>query len=100
MYLSFLSHLGTKVDYDNYRIQNIVATYDHCKPLSLYHIAERHCLEFEPEMFPAVRYRIPDIAVTVNIFHTGKCTILGAKSTEIVSQAIDRIKEIFRNAER
>ena len=85
-----VSDVGISAEYTNYSIQNIVATYDLKRT--------RHMLEFEPELFPAVRYRIEDLKVTVNIFHTGKCTILGAKTVEIVSEAVDRIKDLNGNA--
>ena len=100
----FLRHLGTLSDISistentNYDIQNIVATYDLKRKLDLATIASHHRLEFEPELFPAVRYRIEDLKVTVNIFHTGKCTILGAKTVEIVSEAVDRIKDLIEYA--
>ena len=100
----FLRHLRTVLDigisaeYTNYSIQNIVATCDVKRKLDLATIASHHRLEFEPELFPAVRYRIEDLRVTVNIFHTGKCTILGAKTVEIVSEAADRIKDLTEDA--
>ena len=86
-YIKLITDLGISAAYEDYQIQNIVATYDHKEPLNLPDIAKRYKLEFEPELFPAVRYRIVELRVTVNIFHTGKCTILGAKSVEIVSKA-------------
>ena len=63
-------------------------------------IARRHKLEFEPELFPAVRYRIGELGVTVNIFHTGKCTILGAKSVEIVSKAVHKIRDLLQECKK
>ena len=93
-----VSDIGISAEYTNYSIQNIVATYDLKRKLDLATIATHHSLEFEPELFPAVRYRIKDLKVTVNIFHTGKCTILGAKTVEIVSEAVDRIKDLIEDA--
>ena len=72
-----------------------VAIYDHKCPLRLSDIARRYKLEFEPELFPAVRYRIGELGVTVDIFHTGKCTILGARSVEIMSKATYKIKDLL-----
>ena len=86
-------------EYTNYQIQNIVACYCYGKPLKLAEIATRNKLEFEPELFPAVRYRNNCLKVTVNIFHTGSCVILGAKSAETVSQIVDEIKKIIKNAD-
>ena len=86
-------------EYTNYQIQNIVACYCYGKPLKLAEIATRNKLEFEPELFPSVRYRDEDLKVTVNIFHTGKCVILGADTTEKVNIVIQDIKELLQNVE-
>ena len=98
-HLRTVSDLGINTEYTNYNIQNIVAIYHLKRKLDLASIASHHRLEFESELFPAVIYRIEDLKVTVNIFHTGKCTILGAKTVEIVSEAVDRIKDLIRDAE-
>ena len=98
-HLRTVSDIGISAEYTNCSIQNIVATYDLKRKLDLATIASHHRLEFEPELFPAVRYRIEDLKVTVNIFHTGKCTILGAKTVEIVSQVVDRIRDLIQDAE-
>ena len=98
-HLRTVSDLGICTAYKNYKVQNIVATYDLRRKLHLATIASHHRLEFVPELFPAVRYRFQDLNVTVNIFHTGKCTILGAKTAEIVSQVVDRIRNLIQDAE-
>ena len=97
-YLGLLSDLGISIDYQDYHIQNIVACYDYGQKLDLYLVAQSNKFEFEPELFPAVRYRDKTLKVTVNIFHTGKCTILGAKSVEVVSEAVCKVREILQNA--
>ena len=57
-----MRHLRTvsdiEAEYTNYNIQSIVGTYDLKRKLDLATIASHHRLEFEPELFPAVRYRI------------------------------------------
>ena len=93
-----VSDIGISTEYTKYNIQNIVATFDLKRKLDLATIPSHHRLEFEPELFPAVKYRIKDLKVTVNIFHTGKCTILGAKTVEVVSEAVDRIKDLIEDA--
>ena len=99
-YIRLITDLGISAAYEDYQIRNIVATYDHKSPLSLLDIARRYKLELEPEFFPAVRYRIGELGVTVNIFHTGKCTILGAKSVEIVSKAAYKIKDLLEECKK
>ena len=80
-HLRTVSDLGISTEYTTYNIQNIAAIFDLKIKLDLAIVASCHRLEFEPELFPAVKYRIEDLKVTVNIFHTGKCTILGAKNS-------------------
>ena len=99
-HLRAVSGLDVCTEYKNYKVQIIVATCDLKRKLHLATIASHHRLEFEPELFPAVRYRIKDLRVTVNICHTGRCTILGAKTVEIVSEAVGRIKKLFQDAEK
>ena len=72
-----------------------VATYDYKRRLDLFYIVKKNRLPFEPELFPAVRYRIHDLKVTVNIFDT-KCTILGVKTVIAVGQAVEKIKKLLR----
>ena len=98
-YLRILSDLGMNVDYKNYQIQNIVACYDYGQTIKISKIAQQYNLEFEPELFPSVRYRDEDLKVTVNIFHTGKCVILGADTTEKVNIVIRDIKKLLQNVE-
>ena len=73
-HLRTVSDIGISAEYTNYNIQDIVVTYDLKRKLDLASIATHHRLEFEPELFPAVRYRIEDLKVTVNIFRT-KCSV-------------------------
>ena len=98
-YLRILVDLGIDAEYGNYRIQNIIACYIHGKALNLAKLATLNKLEFEPELFPAVRFRDNSLRVTVNIFHTGSCVILGAKSVESISIILQNIKQIIQDAE-
>ena len=98
-YLRLLAEIGVPTEYENFRIQNIVACYDHGSRVNLARIAAQYKLEFEPELFPAVRLRNNHFKVTTNIFHTGKCVILGARSVELVNHTVCYIRKIFKNAE-
>ena len=68
--------------------------------MDLFYIAKKNRLQFEPELFPAVRYRIHDLKVTVSVFHTEKCTTLGAKTVVAVSQVVERIKKLLRTCRK
>ena len=95
IYLAAIADLGHPIEYTDYHIQNIVACYQHPEKLILYDIARRHGLEYEPELFPAVRYRDKYYKVTVNIFHTGSCVILGAKTLAIVGHTVKTLSSLL-----
>jgi len=94
-YMKDLADLGHLINYTDYKIQNIVACYKHPVPVSLENIARTFGLEYNPELFPAVRYRDNDRKVTANIFHTGSCVILGAKDIDTISATVEKLKEIL-----
>ena len=93
--LLYRADLGYPINYTNYKIQNIVAYYKHPLPVSLENIAKTFGLEYNPELFPAVRYRDNDRKVTANIFHTGRCVILGAKDIDSIGATVEKLKEIL-----
>jgi TATA-box binding protein (TBP) (component of TFIID and TFIIIB) len=79
---------------------NIVATYHHKNSLNIRVLAERFRLLFEPELFPAALYRIHDLGVTINIFYTGKCVLLGAKSEKSVLLSIKKLEDLLQQHEK
>ena len=83
-YLVLLYDLGYPCTIENIKIQNIIARYSYGEKINLGELAKRTKFEFEPELFPAVRYRLEDLKITINIFRTGKCMILGGKSMEYI----------------
>jgi TATA-box binding protein (TBP) (component of TFIID and TFIIIB) len=96
-YHAVLQSVVPGIEISQQRVVNIVATYNHGKSVNLRNLVRRfrqrcpniqHHLLFEPELFPAVKYRLDDIRVTINIFHTGKCVLLGCKSEEILDAAL------------
>jgi TATA-box binding protein (TBP) (component of TFIID and TFIIIB) len=78
---------------------NIVARYIHHRPIKLFQLAQANRLEFEQELFPAVRLRFEDLKITVNIFRTGKCMILGAKGVLNLRRAVVRLQHVLEDAE-
>ena len=46
---------------------------------------------YEPELFPGLVYRMINPKVVLLIFVSGKVLITGAKSTDVVQQAIETI---------
>lgn len=86
---------GAKV-YDNpdITVQNIVASANLHAQLNLNAIALAIGLEkveYEPEQFPGLVYRLEDPHVVVLLFGSGKLVCTGARKAEQVSEAIDKI---------
>jgi len=92
-----LKKLGVEV-YKNPKIiiQNIVATADLGGELNLTETAQGLGLdnvEYEPEQFPGLVYRIKEPKVAMLLFSSGKIVCAGARSTENVSKAVEKLSD-------
>jgi len=92
-----LRKLGVKV-YKNLEIviQNMVAMADLKAELNLTEVATGLGLEnveYEPEQFPGLVYRIKEPKVAMLLFASGKIVCAGAKSTEDASKAVEKLAE-------
>jgi len=77
-------------------VQNIVATADLGGELNLTETAQGLGLdnvEYEPEQFPGLVYRIKEPRVAMLLFSSGKIVCAGARSTEGVSKAVEKLSE-------
>ncbi len=88
--------------YDNPKIvvQNIVAVYDLGTELNLTKIALSLGLEnveYEPEQFPGLVYRVEDPKVVLLLFGSGKVVCTGAKKKEEIVEAIKKLKADLKN---
>ncbi len=79
-------------------IENIVATVSLDQTLDL-RLIERSILtvEYNPEQFPGLVYRLDSPKVTALIFKSGKMVVTGAKSTR---DLIEAVKKIVRNLKK
>lgn len=80
----------------NITIQNIVATCDLGVGLDLTTVAVGLGLEnveYEPEQFPALVFRIDEPKAVLLLFQTGKVVCTGAKHIEDIENAIDKLKD-------
>jgi transcription initiation factor TFIID TATA-box-binding protein len=88
---------GAKVfDEPDITVQNIVASANLHAQLNLNAIALAIGLEkveYEPEQFPGLVYRLEDPHVVVLLFGSGKLVCTGARKAEQVSEAIDKISQ-------
>jgi len=90
-----LEKIGVKV-YKNPEIviQNIVVTSDLGGELNLSEVAVALGLEnveYEPEQFPGLVYRIKEPKVAILLFGSGKIVCAGARKIEDVSLAVDKL---------
>ena len=77
-------------------IQNMVAMADLKAELNLNEVAVGLGLEnveYEPEQFPGLVYRIKEPKVAMLLFASGKIVCAGAKSTEDASKAVEKLAE-------
>ncbi|NLB00302.1 MAG: TATA-box-binding protein [Methanomicrobiales archaeon] len=77
-----------------YKVQNIVTSADLGTPINLNKIAVGFNLdkiEYEPEQFPGLVYRLDDPKVVVLLFGSGKLIITGGKVPEDAQRAVQRI---------
>jgi len=82
-------------------VQNIVASSDLGQEINLNAIAislglER--VEYEPEQFPGLVYRLDSPKVVVLLFGSGKLVCTGAKVEEDAAEAVDKITEELKAA--
>ena len=81
-------------------IQNIVASANLGKKLNLNEIALSWGLEnveYEPEQFPGLVYRMEDPKVVILLFGSGKLVCTGARKEEEVAKAVKKIGEMLKD---
>ncbi len=81
-------------------VQNIVAVYDLGTELNLTRIAMELGLEnveYEPEQFPGLVYRVAEPKVVLLLFGSGKVVCTGAKKKEEIVGAIKKLKTDLRS---
>ncbi|MCX8172084.1 MAG: TATA-box-binding protein, partial [Archaeoglobaceae archaeon] len=98
--IKMLKGIGISViDEPDVKVQNIVASADLGTDLNLNAIAVGLGLEnveYEPEQFPGLVYRLRDPRVVVLIFGSGKMVVTGGKSPEDAQKAVEKISSELR----
>ncbi len=78
------------------KIENIVATVTLDQTLDLHAIARSvPNIEYDPEEFPGLIFRLDNPRLTALIFNSGKMVVTGAKSTQMLIKGFKRIIRIF-----
>ena len=83
-----------------YKVQNIVTSADLGTPINLNKIAVGFNLdriEYEPEQFPGLVYRLEEPKVVVLLFGSGKLIITGGKVPEDEKKAVNKILSDLSN---
>jgi len=84
------------IDDPTITIQNIVSSADLGAQLNLNAIAigfGLEAIEYEPEQFPGLVYRLDTPDVVALLFGSGKLVITGAKATDAAGEALKKISE-------
>lgn len=87
-------------DNPTYSIQNIVTSADLGSRINLNKIAMSLTLdkiEYEPEQFPGLVYRLDDPKVVVLLFGSGKLIITGGKVSDDAERAVNKIYQDLQN---
>jgi transcription initiation factor TFIID TATA-box-binding protein len=77
-------------------ISNMVCSYDSGNFINLNKVVltlSHERVEYEPEQFPGLVYRIDDPKVVALLFSSGKFILTGAKNLDDVKLAIDYLRE-------
>jgi transcription initiation factor TFIID TATA-box-binding protein len=81
-------------------IQNIVASADLHSVINLNAVAiglGLENIEYEPEQFPGLVYRVSDPKVVVLLFGSGKLVVTGGRKPEDAANAVDRIAKELKS---
>lgn len=103
--LTSLKDAGVKLlDKPEVAVTNIVCSYDIGKFINLNRIVAKlslEAIEYEPEQFPGLVYRIKDPKIVALLFSSGKIILTGGKNLDDVRRGLDvleaSIKDIVDN---
>ncbi len=83
-------------DNPEYEVQNIVASADLGQPVNLTSVVLSLGLdkvEYEPEVFPGLVYRLSDPKVVILLFGSGRLVCTGGRTFNDVEAAVDKVAE-------
>ena len=97
-----LEKAGIRINKDPViEVQNIVASSDLGQAINLNAIAISlglEMVEYEPEQFPGLVYRLAEPKVVLLLFGSGKLVCTGARKPQDVEAAVDKITQELRAA--
>jgi transcription initiation factor TFIID TATA-box-binding protein len=86
----------------DFRITNVVGSCDVGFPIQLEHLALQHFryASYEPEIFPALLYRMAQPKICISIFVNGKIVMTGAKYQEDIFNAFKKIYPVLKEFQK
>jgi transcription initiation factor TFIID TATA-box-binding protein len=81
-------------------INNMVCSYDLGKYINLNKVVVTlnvENIEYEPEQFPGLVYRIKDPKIVVLIFSSGKIILTGGRNLEDIKKGLDVLKQTLES---
>lgn len=92
-----LQKLGFRTKFENFNVQNVVASVDTKMAIRLEGIALHHsqCARYEPELFPGLCYRVESPKVTFLVFSSGKIVSVGARCVEHIQTAWQKMYPVL-----
>lgn len=95
-YVSILRSSGFDVHFNNFRIQNLVASLEMGHLLKLEELATSYgaCAGYEPDLFPGLILRIESPKVVYLCFRSGRIVITGARSRNVINSSF---KDVYSN---
>ena len=95
--LKSLKEAGVKtLDVPKVAVTNIVCSYDIGKFINLNRVVATlslEAIEYEPEQFPGLVYRIKDPKIVALLFSSGKIILTGGKNLDDVRRGLDFLEE-------
>ncbi|NLX66872.1 MAG: TATA-box-binding protein [Bacteroidales bacterium] len=98
--LASLKEAGVKVlDVPRGAVTNIVCSYDIGRFINLNRVVATlslEAIEYEPEQFPGLVYRIKDPKIVALLFSSGKIILTGGKNLDDVKRGLDFLEESLK----
>ena len=79
------------------KVVNFLATAKIAEYLDLHQFSDDTGVEFEPDRFPGMSYKISTPKVCVLLFRSGKSVVTGAKSVEDIETALEIVYEKLKS---
>jgi len=97
-YARIVQKVGFAVQFQEFKIQNIVGSCDVKFPIKLEGLVYHHpnYSSYEPELFPGLIYRMVKPKIVLLIFVSGKIVLTGAKKRDDIYEAFEAIYPVLR----